>query len=411
MGGGLTSARNAAEGRRLRVAFVSHCLTPGEARAGRIGGAERAAAELLAALRARPDLEVTPLIASAASDRLGFVSFALGALSGLRRLARAGAIDAVLFTALPTAWMSLVLRRIFDQTGVVTASICHGHDVTWGFPPYQALAPHVLSALDAVSPVSAATGSHCLARGLEPSRMHVVPNGADMSRFSPAPRFEDRRAILSAGFPEAAASLAPQDLVLCTVGRQVRRKGHAWFVREVMPRLGPDVTLWLAGDGPEAPVIDAAARQAGVAARVLRLGAVSETQLQALYRGADLFVMPNVPVAGDIEGFGLVMLEANLGGMPVMAADFEGLAEVVTEGVNGRLAPTLDAAAFARVIAELNADPDQRARLGRDGEAHVRARFGWAPVADRQVEILRRLRSERSRRPASRQLTPAFAPR
>lgn len=379
----------------LRLAFVSHCLRPADAGAGRIGGAERAAAELLAALRERADARVTPLIASAASDRLRFASFAVRALRKLDRLARSGEIDAVLFTALPTAWMSVFLRPVFAAHGVVSASICHGHDVTWDFPPWQLFVPKVLGALDAVLPVSRATGEHCLSRGQDPARLHVVPNGADMSRFGPPPEPEARRSILRAAFPEETAALGPGSLVLCSVGRQVQRKGHAWFVREAMPRLGADIQLWLAGDGPEAASIEAAARQAGVAQRVRRLGAVPETRLQSLYRGADLFVMPNVPVAGDIEGFGLVMLEANLNGMPVVAADFEGLSEVIAEGVNGRLAPPLDADAFVQAIEALRADPAKRARLGLEGAAYVRRRFGWAPVAERQVELLREARAAR----------------
>ena len=379
----------------LRLAFVSHCLRESDAAAGRIGGAERAAAELLAALRQRDDVHLTPLIASAASDRLRFVSFATHTLGELGRLSRAGEIDAVLFTALPTAWMSTVLKPTFERCGVIRASICHGHDVTWVFPPWQLFMPRLLDSLDAVLPVSRATGQECLARGQDPERLHVVPNGADMARFGPAPAPEERRAILQAAFPEEAAGLGPETLVLCTVGRQVRRKGHAWFAQEVMPRLSSDVQLWLAGDGPEAMAIEAAARRAGVSDRVRRLGALPEPRLQALYRGADLFVMPNVPAPGDIEGFGLVMLEANLNGMPVLAADFEGLAEVVTEGVNGRLAPTLDAAAFARIIGELKRDPAARVELGRTGEAHVRRKFGWAPVAERQLELLRAARASR----------------
>ena len=103
MGADGSGARMGAGPHRLRLAFVCHCLRPEDESAGRIGGAERAAAELLAALRARPDVEVRLLAASAASDRLGFVSFAFRTLAELARLARSGEIDAVLFTALPTA--------------------------------------------------------------------------------------------------------------------------------------------------------------------------------------------------------------------------------------------------------------------------------------------------------------------
>ena len=305
----------------LRLAFVSHCLNAHDQTAGRIGGAERAAAELLAAYRRRDDVVVTPLVASAETDRLRFATFAAQTLFRFRRMAEAGEVDAVLFTAMPTAWMSLALASVLRRRGVVSAAICHGHDVTMAFPPYQRLVQRTFEVLDAVMPVSRATGEHCLTRGLHPSRLHVTPNGADAARFLPSPAWAARRRLLREAFPDETASLADDALVICSVGRQVRRKGHAWFAGSVMPRLPGDVHLWLVGEGPEAAAIDAAAARAGVGGRVRRLGAIPDQKLAALYRGADLFVMPNIPVRDDIEGFGLVLLEANLNGLPVVAAD------------------------------------------------------------------------------------------
>ena len=375
-------------GRPLRLAFVSHCLNPGDQSASRIGGAERAAAELLAAHQGLDEVVVTPIIERAASNRLRFAGFAGSGLMRLSRLARAGAIDAVLFSGMPTAWMGLLLAKGLKRGGVVSAAICHGHDVTMDFAPYQTLVRRVFGALDAVLPVSVATGAHCLARGLDPGRMHVTPNGTDFARFPPAPADGERRAILRAAFPGASAGLGEGGFVLCTVGRQAPRKGHAWFVREVMPRLPGEVQLWLGGDGAEAAAIEAAAREAGVSGRVKRLGVLPERQLVALYRGADLFVMPNVPLPGDIEGFGLVMLEANLNGLPVLASRLEGLVDVVAEGVNGRLVQPLDAEAFAGAVQALRRDAAQRRRLGRQAVTHARG-FGWTSVAERQVRILR----------------------
>ena len=376
----------------LRLAFVSHCLTPETQAASRIGGAERAAAELLAALRRREDLRVTPITESAADDPLRFLAFAGRTVMQLRSLAKARAVDAVLFTAMPTAWIGLVLGPALRSAGVVGATICHGHDVIMAFAPYQALVRRTFGALNAVMPVSRATGERCLERGLDPRRMHVTPNGVDIARFSPAPPAEARRAILKAAFPAEAVGLPEDGLVLCTVGRQIRRKGHAWFVRQVMPRLPQDVHLWLVGEGPEAPAIEGAAAAAGVSARVRRLGAAPEAQLAALYRGADLFVMPNIPTPGDIEGFGLVMLEANLNGLPAIAADLEGVAEVVTDGVNGRLARAGEADAFAHIIMDLRRDAGARRALGASAEAHARERFGWAGVAAQHAAVLRAAR-------------------
>ena len=373
----------------LRLAFVSHCLTPQTLAASRIGGAERAAAELLAALRRRDDVRVTPITESAADDPLRFLAFAGRTMLQLRRMARAQALDAVLFTAMPTAWMGLALGSALRQAGVAGAAICHGHDVIMAFAPYQALVRRTFGALNAVMPVSRATGERCLERGLDPSRMHVTPNGVDIARFSPAPPAAERRTILKAAFPAETAALPDDGLVLCTVGRQIRRRGHAWFVRQVMPLLPPDVHLWLVGEGPEAPAIESAAAAAGVSARVRRLGAAPEAQLVALYRGADLFVMPNIPIPDDIEGFGLVMLEANLNGLPAIAADLEGVAEVVTDGVNGRLARAGDAADFARIILALKREVPLRHSLGRRAENHARERFGWAAVAEQHTAVLR----------------------
>ena len=379
----------AGRGPRLRLAFVCHCLRPDDETAGRIGGAERVAAELLAALRARGDVDVHLVAASAASDRLEFAGFAFRALRNLWRLARRREIDAVLFTAFPTAWMALLLAPVFRRHGVTGAAICHGQDITWPVAPYQWLLPRVFAALDLILPVSQATGAECLARGVSPRRLKVVANGADLGRFAAPPAFEARRAILEAAFPMEARGLGAEDFVLCAVGRQVERKGHAWFVREVMPRLDPGTRLWLAGDGPQSAAISASVRQAGLADRVRLLGAVTDAQLHALYRGADLMVMPNVPIADDIEGFGLVMIEANLNGLPVVASDLEGPGEVVSDGVNGRLAPPLDAAAFAGLIDELRRDPATRGRLGSQGEAFVRRTFGAADMAERYVEVLK----------------------
>ena len=390
---------------RLRLAFVCHCLRPDDGKAGRIGGAERAAAELLAALRARGDVEVRLLAASAASDRMGFVSFAIRSLGELSRLARSGQIDAVLFTAFPTAWMAWLLAPVLNRHGVVRAAICHGHDITFALAPYQWLLRRVFAALDAVLPVSRAAAAECLMRGADPERLHVVCNGADLDRFAPPPAFEARRDILRQAFP--AQTPGAGGLVIAAVGRQVARKGHAWFVREVMPRLKSGADLWLAGEGPEAPAIAAAAYQAGVEARVRRLGAVSDEELHALYRGADLMVMPNVPIPHDIEGFGLVLLEASLNGLPIVAADLEGPAEVVAEGVNGRLVPAQDADRFAQAIERLRSDPAERRRLGIQGEAFVRRTFGWGPVAAQHLAILKAARA-RSAAGVDQELRPVF---
>ena len=124
-----------------------------------------------------------------------------------------------------------------------------------------------------------------------------------------------------------------------------------------MPQLPERVVFWLAGDGPERPAIESAIERAGLQERVRCLGKIDEADLISLYGHGDLFVMPNVNVPGDMEGFGIVMLEAGACGLPVVAADLEGIRDVIHEGSNGWLCRSGDAQSFVKRIDGLLREP------------------------------------------------------
>ncbi|MEM9998405.1 MAG: glycosyltransferase family 4 protein, partial [Bacteroidota bacterium] len=134
-----------------------------------------------------------------------------------------------------------------------------------------------------------------------------------------------------------------------------------------------------------------AAAQAGVSDRLRLLGRVPEADLATLLRGADVFVMPNVQVEGDMEGFGVVMLEAGLCELPVVAAALEGIQDVVADAENGFLVPPEDPAAFAEQIRVLIRDRELRDLLGERARAYVMASFSWPAVARRTVRHLQDL--------------------
>ncbi len=156
-----------------------------------------------------------------------------------------------------------------------------------------------------------------------------------------------------------------------------------------MPRLPAHVHYWLAGDGPDASAIEAAIERHRLQERVRRLGRVPDDVLHQLYRAADLFIMPNRPVPGDMEGFGVVMLEAALCGAPVLAARLEGIQDVVAEGENGHLIESGDADGFVRWILHYDRDRTALRTLSERAAAYVRAHFSWEVVADRYVQTLR----------------------
>jgi phosphatidylinositol alpha-1,6-mannosyltransferase len=378
-----------ASGRALRLLFVSHSLPPEDRPLENVGGMQRVATKLHEALTARPEPTGGLLLRSTwRMTHLKTGPFLAKALWRILRLVQHDAIDAVLFSSMVTATLALPLGGFLRRHGVAAAAIVHGRDVTLPVAPWQWLVPKVFGALDAVLPVSRATGAACTARGLPEAKLHVVPNGIDTDRFaSPASRPAMRRALTDA-LGDPAHPLPDDALLLCSVGRQVERKGFAWFIDRVMPRLPADVHYWLAGDGPQAEAIASAVERHGLHPRVRLLGRVSEDDLARLYRGADLFVMPNVPVVGDMEGFGIVMLEAGQNGCPVVAARLEGIQDVVTEGVNGHLVPTGDAGAFADRILRYRHAPERLRRASARAYRHITDHFGWPAVARRYVEVM-----------------------
>lgn len=167
--------------------------------------------------------------------------------------------------------------------------------------------------------------------------------------------------------------------ILLTLGRLVARKGHDAVIR-TLPAIAaqvPEVLYIIAGDGPERRRLEQLARELGVSERVLFLGAVPEINIPALYAAADIFVMPTRQIGADVEGFGLVFLEANAFGKPVVGGRSGGVSEAIVDGETGLLVPPNDPAALAEAVLRLWQNSDLAARLGERGRERVREEFRW----------------------------------
>jgi len=384
----------------MRVLYVSHSLPPENRPMANVGGMQRVSLKLHEALQARSGertaFKYEPLLLRS-TWRWVHVKTPLFLARAAWRIAQAvrrDEVDVVLFSSMVTAPLSVPLRGLLRRHGVKTAAIAHGLDVTMSFAPYQWFVPSVFDALDAVLPVSRATKQACRDRGARPERLQVVPNGIDTERFRLPPDIHTARDTLGTALGTSVPAAPPDALLLCSVGRHVKRKGFHWFVEFVMPRLPDNVHYWIAGNGPHTDAVQRVIDRKGLHPRVQMLGRVSEENLAHLYRGADLFVMPNVPVAGDMEGFGVVLLEAAQCGTPAIASRLEGIQDVVSEGENGHLVEPESSQAFVNAIRMYYEDPGRLGPMSYRAAEYTTTHFGWSAVADAYLNVLRNLHED-----------------
>lgn len=309
-----------------------------------------------------------------------FLPYCLGATVVTAKRTRSDLIH------LSDALMAPVGALLKSITGLpVTASI-HGLDLTFDNQLYQAVLSRSITKLDHLMAVSKATRDICVERWPQlADRVTVVPNGVE-ARDTTLPEFK-----LS---PEVT-SFVKGKRTLLTVGRLVQRKGVAWFLRDVMTLLPEDVVYLVAGEGPERAAIEQAAKSCGLLDRVMVLGRVEDGFLEALYACADVFVMPNVLVSDDVEGFGLVALEAAVRGLPVVASNLQGIPEAVHHDSNGFLVQTGNAGEFAmRIMSVADLTPRRQRNLGAKFQTYTLETFSWRKTAEgywRQFEAVCRM--------------------
>lgn len=261
----------------------------------------------------------------------------------------------------------------------------HGLDIRYRHPLYQALIRRFLPRVDLAL---------CISRFVEQDvhkrfptlRTQVISPGLQESFARARTTKTDLERALKRTF-------GPDPLLLA-VARLVPRKGIAWFVEEVLPNI-PRATLLVIGDGREREHVARAAARMGVSERLVLAGSVSKETLALAYNVADLLVMPNIPVPGDAEGFGLVALEAASAGLFVVASELEGVADAVVPSETGMLVSPAEKAAWVGVLQRLLTDDGTRARLRQRAPETVRERFSWDRRAEDTLEAFARLAEER----------------
>ncbi len=209
--------------------------------------------------------------------------------------------------------------------------------------------------------------------GLPESKVRLLYPGVDTKRFVPAPSDEVVRERL--GWSGRT--------VLLTVGRLQKRKGHDMLIR-ALPAIRarhPSVLNAIVGEGEEQASLEALAKSLEVADQVQFLGEIADDRLRECYQQCDLFALPNRAIGADVEGFGMVLLEAQACGRPVLAGASGGTAETMRVPETGHVVPCDTPEPLAEAINDLLADSTRLAEMGQRGRDWVCERFDWERLA------------------------------
>ncbi|EGG44185.1 MULTISPECIES: glycosyltransferase family 4 protein [Streptomyces] len=284
--------------------------------------------------------------------------------------------------AAPLGLMAPALRRAGAERLVATT---HGHEAGWArLPASRQLLRRIGDSVDTVTYLGEYTRSR-IAPALTPAaaeRMTQLPPGVDEKTFHPGSGGAEVRARLG---------LSDRPVVVC-VSRLVPRKGQDTLIL-ALPRVlaaHPDAVLLIVGGGPYERDLRRLARETGVAGSVRFTGSVPWEELPAHYGAGDVFAMPCRTRRGglDVEGLGIVYLEASATGLPVLAGDSGGAPDAVLDGETGWVVRGGAPAEAAERINALLADEELRRRMGERGRRWVEEKWRWDLLAERLRALL-----------------------
>ncbi|WP_031069758.1 glycosyltransferase family 4 protein [Streptomyces sp. NRRL S-118] len=284
--------------------------------------------------------------------------------------------------AAPLGLMAPALRKAGARRIVATT---HGHEAGWAqLPGSRQLLRRIGEGTDTITYLGEYTRSR-IAAALTPEaagRMVQLAPGVDEKTFHPGSGGDAIRERLG---------LAGRPVVVC-VSRLVPRKGQDTLIRAMPAILAqvPDAVLLIVGGGPYEQELLRLAARTGVAGSVRFTGAVPWEELPAHYGAGDVFAMPCRTRRGglDVEGLGIVYLEASATGLPVVAGDSGGAPDAVLDGETGWVVRGGSPSDCADRIVTLLKDPELRRRMGERGRAWVEERWRWDLLATQLQALL-----------------------
>lgn len=301
----------------------------------------------------------------------------------MRRLIAEHDIDTVWFGA--AAPLALLAPRARQAGATRVLASTHGHEVGWSMLPVaRSVLRRIGDSTDVVTFVSRYTRSRFAPAFGPAASLEYLPPGVDSDRFRPDPA---ARAELRKRY-----GLGERPTVVC-LSRLVPRKGQDVLIKALptIRRRVDGAALVIVGGGPYLETLRKLAQDRGVADHVTFTGGIPGDELPAHHAFADVFAMPcRTRGSGmDVEGLGIVYLEASAAGVPVIAGESGGAPEAVQHNKTGLVVDGTSVDKVADAVSELLTDRDRAAAMGAAGREWVTAEWRWDKLAARLAELLR----------------------
>jgi phosphatidylinositol alpha-1,6-mannosyltransferase len=291
--------------------------------------------------------------------------------------------EAVLFGA--AAPLGLMAQDLRDAGAARTIGLTHGHEAGWaGYPALRQVLRKVGDRLDTMTYLGSYTRRKIEGALSSDHRARLVQltPGVDVTTFHPG---VDGAAI------RRRHGLTGRPVVVC-VSRLMPRKGQDSLIRALpaLRRRVPDAALLIVGGGPYRDTLRTLATETGVAEHVVITGGVPYEELAAHYAAGDVFAMPcrSRHRGLDVEGLGIVYLEAAAIGLPVVAGDSGGAPDAVLDGETGFVVPGRDDDRLVDALATLLTDETLAAQMGARGREWVLHQWQWPDKANQLADLL-----------------------
>lgn len=374
----------------MEILFISHKYPPS------IGGMQKQSYELIEGIRKLTKIH-TLLYKEEGSKIIFFIKLKQRIKRILASNPKIGAIH------LNDGSISVFCTWLPNYTKIPVYITLHGLDVVFPSRLYQKYIFPRFNRYHGLLCVSESTKNECLKRGIKSNKLSVIHNGVDVNIVETPFNDKFKRNFLK------KHNISAGEKILISIGRPVKRKGFSWFIQSVLPHLdnvryiivGPysdkDKNIQLAlkffpkkikskinllfGLSNDGDLISKLKKTNNINNKFITTGKVSYEEKIQILKMADIFLMPNIKVEGDIEGFGLVALEASELGIPVLASGIEGITDAIRHNKNGFLVPSKNQRFWIHRIKKILFNPAQTKEISLQFQSFTRSQYSWDKMA------------------------------